>query len=82
MGQLFSNIEAYDVQATRKEARAEGLIAGIAEGRTIGIAEGRTAGVIDTVRQLGGTMETAVQQLMTLCGLNEEDAKEKVRLYW
>lgn len=44
--------------------------------------EGKTAGVIETVRQLGGTMETAVQQLMILCSLGEEDAKEKVRLYW
>ena len=62
MGRLFANFESYDVQATRREARAEG--------------------VIDSVRLIGGTMETAVQQLMTLYGLNEEDAKEKVKLYW
>ena len=44
--------------------------------------EGREEGVIDTVRQLGGTKETAVQQLMILCGLDKDDAQEKVRLYW
>lgn len=70
MGQLFAHVEAFDVQATRKEAKAEG------------IEEGRTSGVIDTVRQLGGTMEMAAQQLMTLCGLDESEAQEKVRLYW
>ena len=70
MGRLFSNVEAFDVQAVRREARAEG------------ISEGKTAGFIDAVRQLGGTMETAVQQLMTLYGLNEEDAREKVKSYW
>ena len=52
------------------------------ENREEGREEGRTTGVIDTVRQLGGTMETAIQQLMILCGLSEEDAKEKVKLYW
>ncbi len=36
MGELFSNFEAYDVQATRREAREEGR----AEGRQEGIEEG------------------------------------------
>lgn len=37
---------------------------------------------LTTVKQLGGTMETAVQQLVTLYGLNETEAQEKVKLYW
>lgn len=78
MGRLFAHVEAFDVQAVRREARAEG----ISEGKSIGITEGKTAGFIDAVHQLGGTMETAVQQLMILYGLNEEEAQEKVRLYW
>ena len=86
MGRLFAHVEAFDVQAVRREAQAEGIsegkIAGIAEGKSIGITEGKTAGFIDAVHQLGGTMETAVQQLMILYGLNEEEAQEKVRLYW
>ena len=32
MGELFSNFEAYDVQATRREAREEGRQEGIEEG--------------------------------------------------
>lgn len=32
MGELFSNFEAYDVQATRREAREEGRQEGVEEG--------------------------------------------------
>ena len=32
MGELFSNFEAYDVQATRRKAREEGIQAGIEQG--------------------------------------------------
>ena len=37
MGELFSNFEAYDVQATRREAKAEGLQEGIEQGIEQGI---------------------------------------------
>ena len=70
MGKLFANFEDYDVQATRKEAREEG------------VKEGRAEGLVAAVKQLGGTMEIAIQQLISLYGLNEEEAKEKVKLYW
>ena len=70
MGKLFANFEGYDVQATRKVAREEG------------IKEGRAEGLIAAVKQLGGTVETAIQQLISLYGLNEEEAQEKVQLYW
>ena len=70
MGKLFADFEPYDVQATRKAAWEEG------------IKEGRTEGLVTVVKQLGGTMETAIQQLISLYGLNEEEAQEKVKLYW
>ena len=70
MGKLFANFESYDVQATRAEAREEGRI------------EGRIEGLVNAIKQLEGTMEMAVQQLVTLYGLNEADAQEKVKLYW
>ena len=66
MGKLFANFESYDVQATRKEAREEG----------------RIEGLVNAAKHLGGTMETAVQQLISLYGLNETDAQEKTKLYW
>ncbi|MDE5679173.1 MAG: hypothetical protein K2I01_01900 [Lachnospiraceae bacterium] len=37
MGELFSNFEAYDVQATRRQAREEGIQAGIEQGVEQGI---------------------------------------------
>ena len=74
MGKLFANFEDYDVQATRKEAREEGV--------KEGVKEGRAEGLVAAVKQLGGTMEIAIQQLISLYGLNEEEAKEKVKLYW
>ena len=52
------------------------------ENRRAGHEEGRMEGVVDSIRLLGGTMETAVQQLMTLYDLGEADAQEKVKLYW
>lgn len=70
MGKLFANYEPYDVQATRREARAEGK------------DEGRAKGIVYAAKQLGGSMESAVQQLIALCDLEETDALEKVKLYW
>ena len=70
MGKLFANFEPYDVQATRREAKEEG------------IKEGRVEGLVTAVKQLGGTMETAVQQLVNLYGLNEAEAQEKAKQYW
>lgn len=44
--------------------------------------EGHTEGLVTAVKQLGGTMETAIQQLVDLYDLSESDAREKVKLYW
>ena len=45
MGELFSNFEAYDVQATRREAREEGKQEGRQEGRREGRQEGIEEGI-------------------------------------
>lgn len=78
MGKLFADFEPYDVQATRKAAREDGFV----EGRTEGRVEGRVEGLVTAVKQLGESMETAVQQLIALYGLTEADAREKAKLYW
>ncbi len=45
---LLDHFEAYDVQATRAESRAQGR----AEGRTEGLAKGRTEGRADAIIEL------------------------------
>lgn len=67
---VFSERATYDVQTTRKEAREDGK------------KEGKIEGFINAVKHMGGTVETAVQQLVLLYGLEEADAAEKVKLYW
>lgn len=77
MGELFANFEAYDVQATRKEAREEGIAQGIAEG----IAEG----IVHSIRMMkesSVTREVTKQQLMKQFDLKPEAAEENLRLYW
>ncbi len=73
MGELFANFEAYDVQATRKEAREEGIAEGIAEGIVHSIRMMKEASV---------TREVTKQQLMKQFDLNPEAAEENLRLYW
>ena len=38
--------------------------------------------LINVVKELGGTMETAVHQLITKYGLEEIYAQEQVKRYW
>ena len=73
MGKLFANFEPYDVQVTRREARKETKM------------EEREKGMrclVSAVKQLSGSMDTAVLQLVIQYDLDEADAKEKVKLYW
>ena len=74
MGKLFANFEPYDVQATRRKAKEEGI--------KEGIEQGRIEGLVTAIKQLGETMETAAQQLVNLYSLNETEAQEKVKQYW
>lgn len=38
--------------------------------------------IISICKEMGGDQEVAAQKLMKNCDLNEEQAKEKVALYW
>jgi len=38
--------------------------------------------IISICKEMGGDQEVAAQKLMKNCNLNEEQAKEKVALYW
>ena len=69
MGELFANFEAYDVQATRAEERK----------RTI---EEAIEKLIQVVKDLGGSAKVAKQELIKQYDLTEEEAVQKIDLYW
>lgn len=73
MGELLANFKGYDVQATRKEAREEGR----EEARREGVEK-----LIQVIQELGGTKETAIQQLIKQYDLSGREAEEKVTLHW
>ena len=82
MGELFANFQGYDVQETRRIAREEGREEGRKEGVSEGVREGLARGVIQTVKRLKGTLETAAQELAAQCGMSPEEALETARKYW
>ena len=73
MGELFANFEAYDVQATRAEARAEERKKNIEEA---------IEKLIQVIKELGSSRDVAKQQLIKKYSLTEEEAVGKVELYW
>ena len=73
MGKLFANFEPYDVQATRKEAREEGRASEMERG---------IERLVNAVKQLGGSIDTAAQQLKVQYDLDESTASDKANLYW
>ena len=77
MGKLFSNFEPYDVQATRREARAEGREEGRAEEVQKGIER-----LIKVSRKHGCTQEETTEDLEEQYLLSHEEAWEKIKLYW
>ena len=44
--------------------------------------EGKEEGIIQTVKRLKGTLETAAQELAAQCGMSPEEALETARKYW
>lgn len=77
MGELFANFESYDVQETRRIARAEGIKEGIEREVQEGIKK-----FIRAARNLGASWELTARQLEEQYGMSKEEALEKVRLYW
>lgn len=85
MGRLFADFDPYDVQATRKKAREEGLAEGRAAGHAEGRAEEQEQGIeklVKAIKKLGFTIEAASGQLSEQYGLDEQTAFEKATLYW
>ncbi len=76
-GELFANFEPYDVQETRRIARAEGREEGIQEGIKEGIKK-----LVKVMRNLGSSQEMAAKQLEEQYDLPEAEAIEIIRLYW
>lgn len=72
-GELFANFEPYDVQETRRIARAEGREEGIKEG---------IKKLVKVMRNLGSSQEMAAKQLEEQYDLPEAEAIEIIRLYW
>ena len=69
MAELFANFKAYDVQATRAEARAEEREAGIEK-------------LVKAAMELGASKERTCQQLMKQYELTESEAAKKIEQYW
>ena len=65
------------VDEMRREWKEEGK----SEGRAAEMENG-IACLVKAIRQLGGNMEAAVQQLIAQYGLDESTASGKARLYW
>lgn len=69
MAELFANFKAYDVQATRAEARAEEREAGIEK-------------LVKAAMEPGASKERTCQQIEKQYELTESEALGKVKLYW
>lgn len=69
MAELFANFKAYDVQATRAEARKQEREEGMKK-------------LVKSAKELGANKEQAIQQLMKQYELSDSEALEKVKQYW
>lgn len=81
MGEWCANFKGYDVQATRRAAREEGLKEGRAEGREEAWEEG-IAQAIRMMREASVSREVTKQQLVKQFGLEPQEAEEKLRANW
>lgn len=85
MGELFANFEAYDVQATRREAHEEGRKEGREEGHEAGWQQAYEEGIkklIQVCRNLGITKEMLKKQLMEEYAISAAEADGKIEKYW
>ncbi len=73
--------ERYDMCKAFEDMRLEGYEAGIAEGRSADIAEGIEKLII-SARNFGATKLAACEQLVQQYALNENEANEKIEMYW
>lgn len=66
----YLNVEYMSMFAMQTDARREGR------------EEGKAEGIVQTVKDFGGTVETAAQQLVKQSGMDMEKALETAKLYW
>lgn len=69
--------ERYDMCKAFEDMRLEGYEQGIAEGMAEGIAK-----LVKTARNLGATKLAACEQLVQQYALKEDEASEKIEMYW
>ncbi|MBD5494768.1 MAG: hypothetical protein HDR12_10440 [Lachnospiraceae bacterium] len=77
--------EKYDMCKAFEDMRLEGYEAGIATGRAEGIAAELSAGIekfIKGAKMLGASKVAACEQLIQQYALKENEANEKIELYW
>ncbi|MCM1050300.1 MAG: hypothetical protein NC433_17970, partial [Clostridiales bacterium] len=77
--------ERYDMCKAFEDMRLEGYEAGITAGRMEGIATEMASGIeklVKTVRDIGASKMVACSQLIQKYSLNENEANEKIELYW
>ncbi|MDE5866502.1 MAG: Rpn family recombination-promoting nuclease/putative transposase, partial [Lachnospiraceae bacterium] len=77
--------ERYDMCKAFEDMRLEGYEAGIAEGIATGIAAGIADGIeklIKSAKNLGASKLAACEQLILQYELKENEAKEKIEMYW
>ncbi len=81
--------ERYDMCKAFEDMRLEGYDEGKKEGYNVGIKKGIEKGIekgicvlIQTVKNLGASKLTACEQLILQYALKENEAKEKIDMYW
>ena len=47
-----------------------------------GLEKGKAEGIINTIKSINGTIETAIQQLITQCGMDAKKAARTAEMYW
>ncbi len=73
--EMFTMIEHYDVQETRKEAKLEGRLEGKLEGKSEGIMEGRNKEKIEIAKNLLA-LEVEIDKIQKATGLLKEQILE------
>ena len=85
---IFEYDKEREMELIRRDEREIGKEMGIQEERQRAQAEldknreNTIRSIISICKEMGGAQELAAQKLMKNCNLNEEQAKEKVVLYW
>ena len=69
--EMFTHIDNYSVQDTRREAKAEGM----AEGVAVGKAEGKAEGMIDVAKKLL-KLNRPIEEIVEVTGLSRKEVEK------